>query len=258
MLSQMKPEHASSLQRLISPKRYKQYTAVFGGDQKAGASLYLLDIEVRGALLELLHFIELPLRDAIHRDLSAVYFKRWYDRDDLLDQRTRRAFDKAKSELGGYLGKEPDRVVAQVSLGTWTALLEPGGPIRDSQGNFVANADYERDLWLPALASTFSGVASTREEAEIILRRVRRARNRVAHHESVVFGVHQIGERQDGKLVRQSPQSMLADIRALLGHLAPGMRDWLDSCNHVDELLSDPLATDGLTYAQLKRNAAWV
>jgi hypothetical protein len=254
----MGPEYASSLQRLISAKRYKQYTAVFGGDQKAGAALYLLDIEVRGALLELLHFIELPLRDAIHRDLSAVYFKRWYERSDILDSRTTRSFEKAKGELGKYLGKEPDRVVAQVSLGTWTALLETGGPIKDAAGNFVAASDYERDLWHPALAGTFSGLAKTREDAEVLLRRVRRARNRVAHHESVVFGVHQIGERDGTKLVRQSPHSMIADVRALIAHLAPDMKAWLDTCKHVEELLGDQLAVDALAYAHLKRNAAWV
>lgn len=138
-----------------------------------------------------------------------------------------------------------------------------GGPrARQGRGatgsNFIAAADYERDPWAPALFRTFDGIASSREDPEGLLRRVRRARNRVAHHESVVFGVHQIGERDEGKPVRQSPESMLADIRALLAHLAPEMRGWLGSCMHVEELLSDQLAVAALSYARLKRNASWV
>jgi len=263
MLEQLPGDRHGSLKSTIARKRYSQYAAVFGGDQSAGAKLYLLDVEIRGALLELLHFVELPLRDTVHETMTATYGKHWYSGKTVtFDARTAAAITKAQRELSRYQRDEPDRVVAQLNLGFWCGLFEPGGPIRggaDSE-KFLGMADYEQAIWQASLRDRFLGVAATREHAEMLLRRIRRLRNRVAHHESIVFGIHQQGEKSAvGKQVRQEPLSALNDVRRLMAHLCPHLHDWLTECCHTEELLDSDLATAAITYAKAKRlNTDWI
>lgn len=253
MLSQLPEGAPAKLREFLAAKRFRPYAAVFKGDQEQGAHLYTLNVELSGALLELLHFSEVGLREGIHARLTREYGRYWFfDNQQRLDDRSTSSVSKATRFFGRY--PEPGRVVAEFSFGFWRELLTPGGKITDASKKYLRHANYERDLWIPAIAAVFQkpgGNAFTMKQAEHLVRRVQRARNRVSHHESLVFGVAQPGEFTSGGLqLRQSPHGMLADIRTLLNIVCPAEVDlWLGTCRHVEELIADPLAHRALDHA---------
>ncbi|WP_259122641.1 hypothetical protein [Leucobacter aridicollis] len=247
----------------MAAKRFQPYAAVFKGDQEQAARLYALNVELSGALLELLHFAEIGLRERMHTQLSREYGRYWFFRNGpLLDDRSRSKVATATK----YFGKHPDpgRVVAEFSFGFWRELLTPGGKVTDSNNKYLRHADYQHELWEPALHRVFLERGRTSydmKDAEHLTRRVQRARNRVSHHESLVFGVAQPGEQTSDKLkVRQSPHAMLADIRELLAIVSPEeVNTWLASCRHAEELITDDLAHAALDHALLTLNdVSWI
>ncbi|GAA2543790.1 hypothetical protein GCM10009860_25740 [Microbacterium mitrae] len=249
---------ATAIQQTIPNPRFQRYTSATGGAVLPAARLYVLDAELRGALLELIHFTEIGLREKLHRTLSHQYGPWWFrGKTVTLDDRTRQQFREASARLSGTL--TPERVIAEVSFGAWGDLLEVGGTSDGSYDSLAGRADYEADLWDGRLDAVFKGIASTRQSAASLVRRVRRLRNRVAHHESIVYGVHQPGEKDSrGHTKRQEPLAALADLRSLMLHFCPGATTWLQTCDHAAELLQDSLAVDALAHTrQSRKKTAW-
>ena len=57
--------------------------------------------------------------------------------------------------------------------------------------------------------------SQNRKEVAKVAQRVRHLRNRVAHHESLAFGITQTGQRMDGLRVKQRPAGAFRDICTL-------------------------------------------
>ena len=243
-----------ALKDALARPRFQTYQSATSGSVLDAARLYILDAELRGAFLELVHLAEVALREACNRVIAGTYGPWWFNgKRVVLDDRTRRQFREAESKISPG-SKTPDRVVAQVSFGAWSDLLEAGGTSDGSHGALSGTADYEVALWDAALVKIFDGLSTTRADAAALTRRVRRLRNRVAHHEPIVFGIHQNGERDpDRKFRRQAPLDALTDLRRLTGHLQPRLAGYLNRCEHVDELLADPRAAEALLFAKARR-----
>lgn len=245
---------ATAIKNSVSRQRFARYTSATGGSVIDAARLYVLDSELRGALLELLHFYEIAFRDAIHAVLTNAYGADWYrGLTVVLDDRTRETFREAEARISA--GKQtPERTIAEVSLGGWGDLLEIGGTSSGGHGAMAGRADYESSLWSTRIETLFKGLHSSRQDAAAHVRRVRRLRNRVAHHESIIFGVHQPGEKtSSGKQKRQEPQAALTDLRTLIDQFCPHGSAWLGSCRHADEVLGDSLAVAALADARVRR-----
>jgi hypothetical protein len=247
---------AVAIQSVIPNKRFTRYRTAANGAALDAARMYVLDTELRGAALELVHFAEVGLRDAFHKHLANHYGTHWFRGYSLvLDDRTRSRFIEAEGRLTN-VAATPERVIAEVSLGGWGELLEVGGTSSGGGRVLAGRADYERDIWDTGLDALFVGVASTRQEAAALVRRVRRLRNRVAHHESVLFGVHQPGEREPNHdYRRQLPTAAIADVRTLIGLFCGRASTWLSACTHADDILRNPLATVGLGRVQTQMAA---
>lgn len=247
MLSQIRSTaDAKALQSVVPRLRFQPYTAATGGSLLDAARLYVLDAELRGAILERIHFVEVSLRDAFHRTLAQAYGEHWFQgKNVLLDDRTRARFREAEGRVSGA-AVTPARIIAEVSLGGWGELLEVGATSDGRPDALAGRADYERDLWAGRLEPLFTPVATTRQEAAALVRRVRRLRNRVAHHESVVFGIHQPGERDlAGNHKRQATSNAVGDLASLMNLFCAAGTSWLATCSHVDDHLAEPLAVSG-------------
>lgn len=248
MLSQIATTaDARAVQSSVPRQRFRRYTSAADGSLLDAARLYVLDAEMRGAALELIHFAEVALRDAFHKTLAAAYGQHWFQGTNvILDDRTLERFADAQGRIT-TVAATPDRIIAEVSLGGWGELLEIGGTSTGRGRALAGRADYESTLWDEKLEVLFAGVADTRLEAAALVRRVRRLRNRVAHHESVLFGVHQPGERDaQHNYKRQLPTAALSDVRTLIAQFCPNATTWLQGCTHAESILSDQLATTGL------------
>lgn len=259
MISQLDAAQHKALVRSLAPPRLRSYRATFGGDDTAAVDLYLFEMRISAGLNQLLGLVEVAMREAMHRELAAVYGARWFDHITAkLDDRSRDQIRKAKKKLSNT--PPPGKVVAEMDFGTWTCLLEPGG-FADAAKPQKYRTDYEADLWHPALEKAFfgTGAAPSRDHVAQLTRHLRYARNRISHRESVVFGIPQPGQRDtEGKWLRQSPSSLLKDAREVMGLIDPMLGDWLSSCTAVDNLLADQRAGDALAYAKTATNKAFI
>jgi hypothetical protein len=73
------PTIINALERALSPERLSTYLAAANGDHAAALRLYVWNTEISAALYGPLQALEILVRNAFHRELSAVYGPTWYD-----------------------------------------------------------------------------------------------------------------------------------------------------------------------------------
>lgn len=260
MIGKPDAQQRSALAASLAPARLRPYRSVFGGDTNAGIDLYLLEMELVAAMQQIVAVVEVLMRERMHRSLTAAFGPEWYlSQRAVLDDRTRSQLNKATRHLGRE--PQPGKVVAEMEFGTWTCLLEAGGFIAQGTSS-ETRANYDRDLWWPALVHAFphSGVA-TRSDIGLLARRARWARNRMAHRESVLFGFPQPGQRgASGRLIRQAPMSLLEDLRSLASYLDQDIGRWLRSSTSADLLLATDSAQAALNHSQRdpRNRRSWI
>jgi hypothetical protein len=130
-----------------------------------------MDTALSESLYGLLQGLEIALRNAMHRSLIEAYQREdWYEVCPLhheLKETIRKA--KARILLDGKV-VAPPKVVAELTFGFWVSLTSPR---------------YAQLLWDKMLRRAFLKNLG-RKAAHKRLDRIRKLRNRVAHHESIL------------------------------------------------------------------------
>ncbi len=259
MISQPTATERVALLRSLASERMRPYRAVFGGDNVQALDLYIFEMDLTAALHQVIAALEVLMREAMHRALSETYGTTWFDTHrHLFDDRTREQIVKAKRDLPKV--HSPGKFVAEMDFGSWTYLLEAGG-WADANGPGRYETDYDSALWVPAFQRAFGNASPPAGRAQVsrLARRARWARNRIAHRESVVFGLPQPGQRTpSGQPIRQTPASLLSDVRTLAGYVDADVESWLRSCAHADALLADSKAVAAIAYAQVNLRCSWI
>jgi hypothetical protein len=170
------PNIINALEAALSSERLTAYLQAMGGHQERALRLYLWNTEVSAAFYGPLQGLEIALRNALHRELSRVYGASWYDVPSLpLSPRAQSLISDAKAAIAqGRKSVIPPRVVAELSLGFWIALLGPG-----------PRGAYEMRLWRPMLYKAFPHAKLSRKAVHQPLDQLRLLRNRIAHHEPI-------------------------------------------------------------------------
>lgn len=130
-----------NLRVVLSPERIASYRRPGEPDAWLFAR-YLWDITLSEAFYPCLHGLEIGLRNTLHNTLSQdVNNPLWFDMPNILHQDEVNRVNEAKQELISS-GKplDPGRIVAELSFGFWTSLL---------------NARYEQRLWPRLLRTAF-------------------------------------------------------------------------------------------------------
>lgn len=190
----------AALRRALGSARYNAYLAEAGGDPSLAADLYTWNIELSGAWHAHLSYVEVTLRNAIDNELRLWHVQgghsgEWTQRGNALKvlynvfhsplkNARRNALKEADQRPHRHprFGQAPthDDVVVQLTFGNWTNLLRPtSGPVTD---NHVA-------LWAQCLCHAFPHAEdddSGRSDVGAKLERMRKLRNRVAHHEPLL------------------------------------------------------------------------
>ena len=210
------------LEASFPPDHLGAYLAAGRGDRRQALRLYLWNTEMSAALYTPLQELELALRHAFRRELTACYGEAWYDNPAAgLDLRSRSqvaAAKRAAAPAGQAVA--PPRVVEKLCFGFWTSLVSRGGRLDEYSDR---RADYARTLWAPALRAAFPHRTwLTRRQAQSALDRLRRLRNAVAHHEPI-FERHLWGEH--------------ARILTVTGWISPEARVWIEQRSRVPGLL---------------------
>ncbi|MFE4589380.1 hypothetical protein [Streptomyces laurentii] len=156
---------------VLSEARLREYARYTRGDLVQAARLYRWNIKASKALFEPLHWFEVALRNAMHRELTAHYGRAdWWIVAPLNDGGARRIRDaRAKCRNEGKAGT-PDQIVAELSLGFWRSLL-----VRS----------YDRTLWVPTLRHAFPCYGGRRDALDDAVWSLVLLRNRVMHHEPI-------------------------------------------------------------------------
>jgi hypothetical protein len=216
------PAIPPSIPPLLSAPRLGTYLAACGNDPDQGMRLYSWNIEVSAAMWGGLSVLEVCLRNAINQRLESMTgqpdwwnangLRLHFEQEDAIRQALRAA-RQTKAPLG--------QVVSNLMLGFWTSLL--------------ANRYHQR-LWVPALQGAFPRLGGRRSDLQSRLERLRRLRNRIAHHEPVF---------------NRALASDHDDVLMVLDAIDTDLRNWVAANSRVPDVLAARTAT--VTGARLAR-----
>lgn len=176
-MAQDELNYVTNIERTVSAARlsvYRRPTDV--GDLDAIAR-YLWNVALSEALYPALQTLEITLRNSLCDAITSHFIDPlWFDRQPpVLHQSELDKVAAAKREL--LREKKPleaGRIVAELNFGFWTSLLD---------------RRYERILWPRFLKQVFPAMPRrirTRHALSQRLNTVRKLRNRVFHHESII------------------------------------------------------------------------
>lgn len=240
MILQPTTSQLGAFRQAMSMSKLAPYEATMGGDPTMGSVLFLWNLTVSVAFFEIISVAEVAMRNAMHDQLSTAFGSHWFSSRDLFDDRSVRAFNTAWQQLRlgpGTLVTSvmPGKFVGELSFGGWTSLLDAGGwhgrdPLR-------IRCDYENTLWRPCLHSAFpNNKRGTRKPVHIVARQVQTVRNRIAHHEPLLWGVP-----DPHSPMRRNSLSIVHDqVMTLVEFVDKDVSDWLRGVSRVPALLSNP------------------
>ena len=176
----MRPDQA---EKWLSEPRYAHFLAARGQDHDRAIELYKWNVEVSAAFFELLHHLEVLMRNAVDQQFPATPINHaitqvptsdfWLTDPAILSPK---AIDIV-SEAASRLNQEGDpltrgHLIAQQSFGFWQNLFRP----------------HYNLLWASTLKHAFPNGNGKRSQVAGLLEKIRQFRNRLAHHEPVFDG----------------------------------------------------------------------
>jgi len=166
---------AARIRDAVSPERLQPYLDALPGDLVAAHRLYAWNIEVSAAFYGPLHWLEVILRNAMHRQLTELFGRPdwWTTTRVNLHPNALRDLTVAKGKLRDrHKPVTPGRIVAELPFSFWVGLLGKG-------------RDYEQQLWRPQLHLAFPRYHGMRSPLHHDLDAMRLLRNRIAHYEPI-------------------------------------------------------------------------
>jgi hypothetical protein len=200
------PANLTEIERTLSADRLRPYRASVVGDGELAIRLYEQNTLLAESLYSVLQGLEVSLRNTIHAQLALDYGRtEWYDTLKLEPEQSA-MLRKAKDNLVKE-GKPLDagRVVAELSFGFWTGLTGPKYDV----------------LWRDHLVKIFPRRPVQRVEVQTRLNSIRKLRNRIAHHEPILFS---------GRL-----QKYVNQIFDTISWMSPVTARWVRSNSSFDE-----------------------
>lgn len=231
------------LRATLPAARIVPFEQVCAGTGVEAITLYRWAASLALALFDDVAVLEVAMRSAMAREMLAAHGPRWYRRSDLLDDDTLALADRAsRSARLDRLDQSDDvlhgKLVASVMFGFWVKMLGRGGwsgadPDRERRV-------YDSLLWKPALRYAFPGVGPLdRVHVERGARQVQVLRNRIAHHEHVLWGVPLPGERAPDGTPRRVAVSVIHEtLLALAGAVDHDLESWLRDHSQVRHVIS--------------------
>lgn len=237
----------------IAKEKLRQYLAASKNNSDFASEMFHLDGEVAAAFLEPIRLIELVLREAIHRRVSDLYGSKWMLDPTIIDGRS---IEKVTHSIGRIENlTSSDKIVSDLNLGFWAGLFQKGGPGALDPNMHVKHS---ATLWNPALSKIFKGGHPSRRTAATLILRISYLRNRIAHHEPILFGITQPGSRINNRQIKQEPINVFQDLTALGNFLDPELGKLLKVRFRVAELLTKEVSQKAIDHAKSRRDLYWI
>ncbi|MFA7337741.1 MAG: hypothetical protein WC028_13215 [Candidatus Obscuribacterales bacterium] len=169
------PAILDRLELTLSAERLSTYQAQASGNRELAIKLYCWNIALSETLYGPVQSLEVVVRNALHERLTAAFGTTWYDipasglAGHLID-RVSAAKDSLTSQGKPHTS---GRLIAELNFGFWLGVL---------------TKHYDTGLWRPHLYHAFPNARKPfrRSDAYQALDRIRRLRNRIAHHEPIL------------------------------------------------------------------------
>lgn len=205
------PREVESLREAISGERFEPYLMFSTGEVVGAFRLYTWNAAVSAAFLWPLHMVEITLRNAVNKRMMQAYGAAWLQDSELVGTWAAGTAASARSQVAKRDIEPTDgRIIAELPFAFWVGLFAK-----------------ERDvaLWRLDLCRIFYPTPK-RGRVHAHLERLRKLRNRIAHHEPI----HNRRLKADYEIALQ-----------LLGWLSSTAADWVRYHSRIPELLvADP------------------
>lgn len=196
------------IREVLSEARLASYLAECGGDAAAALRLYMWNIDISEAFYPLLHFVEITLRNALHRELGARFGRADWWAVAPLNENGQRLVKQAQEKVPAARSPQSaDELVAKLTFGFWVSLI---------------SQSYDRALWVPALHRAFPHYRGRRDALHTELKDVLWLRNSVMHYKPI--------HRRDLKADH-------ATIYRLFDHMSSGLATAVRQVDRVPRVL---------------------
>lgn len=167
------PESINIIEELLPKERLRTLAS---RNQSAGLSsgeLYVANIRISAQFWMLFHLLEVLLRNSISDRLLEMFPRdEWWGNPELFHRQEAehiRAANVKTLNRKGLVSKGD--VIAGLNFGFWTILI---------------SGSYHQKMWVGGLSKVFRGYSGKRKNLYQDLDRLRKLRNRIAHHEPIM------------------------------------------------------------------------
>ena len=209
--------------RFPSDERLHVYLKTCRQHRGDAIHLYGWNTAISAAFYPPLQILEVALRESIIMSLENEFGEEWYHGiADVLDSWTVSKIEEGKNRILKQASSTSFSSVAnKLNFGFWVSMIAP-----TRKQNYTDNiSHFELYLWRPALRATFPFTADLElKQARLILIRLKRLRNLIAHHEPIYL-------RE-----LEKEYQIILDV---LGWMSPRARNWVESRSRVEEVLKN-------------------
>lgn len=206
------------VEQWLSPQRFHTYVRLAGGDRTRALDLHEWNTQLNAALLHDFAHLEVGLRNFYDRALMSAVQQgeaHWTDPASFSalfpavpgnDARTHADLASARTKAGGPAAP-PGKILAELTFGFWVLLT---------------SSRHTTLLWTPHLEALYPA-GSQRHKIHFGLDDMRKARNRVAHHEPVRV---------------PDVNNLIRRMRRYAGYISPDLRRYIRQTSTVDALMN--------------------
>lgn len=202
-----------SLRHFLSEPRMAPYLHLTRGDESAAVALQAWSARMAAPCFEVVGHLEILLRNAMDQALATHYEEEkrripWFLQAVMADTKVSDTVAATRTRLGGSSKDHRDQIVAGMTLGFWTGMFGP---------------KYEQ-LWVQCLYRAFPHSPGTRKQLMVPLEEIRKFRNRIAHHES---------------MIKVDVPFEMKRIHQVAGYIDPQVGDWLRSIDRTSSVYAE-------------------
>lgn len=166
---------STAVAKHLSESRLAPYLRHADGDLDKALELYKWSTRMSMSMFGLISHLEVMLRNAMDAALSNEFRDNecgipWFLRNPPTTTAMSDAVDVVRDRLRGQNKDTRHQIIASMSFGFWTGMVGP---------------KYE-DLWRTTLHKAFPGSSGKRKDVMKELESLRKIRNRIAHHDSML------------------------------------------------------------------------
>lgn len=163
-----------ALWRSFSQERLGRYLAACSDEPVKALTLYKRNLQISSGFYVPLQCFEITLRNKLNEEMVRSFDGDWHHRSDFPVESDTYDWIQSAIKQVSFAGASNGSIVAELSLGFWVSLLAQR---------------YAEALWKKCLfrAFTCNGRYMNRKLVHQRLNALRRFRNRVAHHEPIIF-----------------------------------------------------------------------